>query len=113
MMTHFQISYRTACLFVIAISAQSFGISLLPKTAGFTNIGYAIAATSAFVVGMAAMARMIASGANMGILVPLAGAAIPLASIAIGILAYGERAGVARVALLLVATSFVALASRF
>lgn len=99
--------------FLVVVIAQTIGISILPKTQGFTNIGYALGAAAAFILSLAAMARLIQSGVNLGILIPLMASTIPLASVVIGIFVYGESASLPKVGLLVVACILVGVASRY
>ena len=99
--------------FIVIVVAQSVGISLLPKTQGFTNIGFAIATVAMFTVSLVAMARLIQSGTNLGILIPLMASIIPLVSAVVGMTIYGESASPVRIALLVLACVFIGAASKY
>jgi hypothetical protein len=68
---------------------------------------------AAYTISFVAMARMIRSGTGLAILIPALATTIPLLSIAIGILLYGEPASIPKVAILLVACALIGVASRF
>ena len=99
--------------FIIMVALQVFACVLLPRTAGFTKLGVTTVGVLAFVASYWLMSRSIHSGANLGILIPFMGAAIPLSTIAFGILAYGESASLVRVSLLVTSCILVGVASRY
>jgi quaternary ammonium compound-resistance protein SugE len=98
--------------FLILIVMQVVGVVLLPRTEGFTKPGTTVLVLAIFGLSYWLMARIIHSGANLGILIPFMGAVIPLATVVFGIVVYGEGASLARVALLLFACVSVGVASR-
>jgi multidrug transporter EmrE-like cation transporter len=99
--------------FIISVIAQLTGAGLLPKTQGFTHFGYSLASLTMIGIGAAAMARLIRSGIGLSILVPTVSTVIPLVSILIGVVAYGETVSLPRVSLLIVACGVIGLASKF
>ena len=108
----FGIAPVTVITFAVVLTSQLVGVALLPKTQGYTHVGYSLAQLSMFAVSFAAMARLIRSGVDLGILIPLLSTAMPLASVGIGILLYGESASPGRVALLVVACVLVGIAAK-
>jgi small multidrug resistance pump len=106
------ISVGAFVTFLIIVASQLVGIALLPKTDGYTNIGFTLAQISMFAISFASMARLIKHGVPLGILVPLLATAMPLASVVIGIVFYKETASLPRVTMLVVAGVLVGLASR-
>jgi multidrug transporter EmrE-like cation transporter len=107
-----QISLALIGKFLALVAIQVTGVVLLPRTEGFTRSGTTVLVLAIFGVSYWLMARLIHSGANLGILIPFMGAAIPLATVVFGILVYGEGASFARVALLVFACISVGVASR-
>jgi multidrug transporter EmrE-like cation transporter len=99
--------------FAALILLQLAGVTLLPRTQGFSNLGVTAAMLVIFAVSYWLMARIIQSGANLGILIPIMSTIIPLATVAIGVVLYGESASVVRIALLTSACILVGVASRF
>jgi multidrug transporter EmrE-like cation transporter len=99
-------------LFAVVVVNQLVGVGLLPKTNGYTNIGYSLAQLGMFAISFAAMSRLLKSGVQLGILIPLLSTAMPLASVVIGIAFYHESASWPRVAMLLAAVVLVGFAAR-
>lgn len=107
-----QIPLGAVGLFIVVLVSQLIGVGLLPKTNGYTHPGYSIAQLTLFAISFAAMARLLKSGAQLGILIPLLSTAMPLASVMIGIAFYHESASWPRVAMLVAAVVLVGFASR-
>ena len=101
----------TIALFLIAVAAQLASVALLPPTHGFSRLGPTVLCCALFLLGVGVLARLTYSGVQLSILIPLMGAVIPLASIAIGILLYGESASASRVALLVVSCVLIGVAA--
>jgi multidrug transporter EmrE-like cation transporter len=99
-------------LFVASVAGQVISIGLLPRTNGFTKPMATVACIGAFAFGLWMIARMLRGGLNLGILVPLMSAVVPLASVAIAIMVYGEGASVPKVALLMGACVLIGIATR-
>ena len=99
-------------VFALVMLCQLVGVALLPKTEGYTNIGYSVAQLACFGVSFALMARLLRSGAQLGILIPILSTAMPLASVLIGIAFYRESPSPLRVSMLLSACALIGLASR-
>ena len=106
------ISARAIVTFAIVMITQIVGVGLLPRTQGYTHIGWSLAQLSIFAISFAGMSRLLRDGATLGILIPLLATTMPLASVAIGILAYGESASLKRIAMLAVACVLVGLAAK-
>jgi len=99
-------------LFLLAIIAQTIGISFFPKSQGFTNLGGTFALVGMYVITLAAIAQLIHRGANLSVLIPLMSAAGPLAAIAIGVMLYGEDAQPQKIIMLVAACGLIGFASR-
>lgn len=84
----------------------------MPQTDGYTNIWPTLATIFAFNINVWMMAKIIHSGVQLGILVPLLTAVIPLGTITIGIIYYGESADPLKIGLLFIACGLVVGASR-
>lgn len=105
------ISFASAGLFVFLIVSQIFAVSLLPRTAGFTNPFWTAACLGVYLVSLWSLAFIIHRGMPISLLIPIMSALIPLATIAVGVLVYGEAASLSRVALLCVACGVIGVAS--
>ncbi|WP_340314354.1 hypothetical protein [Rhizorhabdus argentea] len=105
------ISPAVALMLLGSIGAQVLGIFLLPMTRGLTQPLPTLAAAAAFLLGIGLMARIAHAGVGLSSLMPILAATIPLAAIAVGILAYGEAASLAKVATLVTACLLVGVAS--
>jgi multidrug transporter EmrE-like cation transporter len=106
------VSVEALVSFVIILAAQLVGVALLPKTNGYTNIGFSLVQITMFAISFAVMARLIKKGVHLGILIPVLSTAMPLASVLIGILFFKETASFPRVAMLTAACVLIGLASR-
>ena len=100
-------------MFVTSVVAQLVGVMLMPHTHGFTKLWPTLGCGLAFAVGLWMVARMIESGAALGILMPLLAAVIPIGAIAIGVVMFGETASWTKVAMLLFACGLVGAAAKF
>ena len=93
--------------FVASVVLQVVGLSLLPRSEGFTR---PLPTLVAFIAGIGLMARLTASGVPISMLIPITGAVVPLSVVAVGILVYDEPASLLRVGLLVVACVLIGLA---
>lgn len=107
------LSAKIIATFGVSLVFQLAALSLLPKTQGFTNIVYTVVFMTLYTIAFAAMARLIQSGANLSVVLPLFSAVVPLVTVALGIFIYGESASLQKVAMLVVACVLVGLASRY
>ena len=98
--------------FALLIVMQLMGVALLPRTQGFTSLIPTVGLLVIFGLSYWLFARMIHAGANLGIMIPLMSTIIPLATVAIGILLYGESASLPRIGVLATACVLVGIASR-
>ena len=94
------------------IVANVFALAVLPRTEGFTKLLPTAVCVGGFVVTAWALSRLVHTGMQLSILMPLAAATIPLATIATGVLVYGETASVQKIGLLLIACGLIGFAAR-
>ena len=106
-------SIQTILTFGLQVLMQLTAIAMLPLSKGFTKMGPTLVCVVAIVISVYLLARLIHSGANISTLIPWAATAVPLASIAMGILLYGETTSPMRLSLLVLACIVVAVAGRF
>jgi multidrug transporter EmrE-like cation transporter len=106
------VSTHSLVLFLTVLVSQIIGVALLPKTDGYTHVGYSILQLAMFGISFAAMSRLLRAGAQLGILIPTLSVAMPLASVVIGIAFYHESASLPRVAMLLAACVLIFFAAR-
>jgi multidrug transporter EmrE-like cation transporter len=104
-------SLIVALMFFGSIAAQIFGISMLPLTKGLTVPLPTLAAACGFLIGVGLLARLSHSGVNLSTLIPLMSTVIPLASIALGILIYGESVSITKLMMLVSACALIGFAS--
>jgi len=107
------ISPGVLILFALAVLSQITAVGLMPRTAGFTELVPTLACASCFVLSVGLLARILATGVNLSILVPLMSAVTPLATVAIGLFVYGEPTSATKVGLLFGACALIGAASRF
>jgi quaternary ammonium compound-resistance protein SugE len=103
---------RIIAMFILAAAGQITAIGLLPRTVGFTNAAYTLGCIVSFSLSLWLIARILQSGVNLGILVPLMSAVSPLGGVLVAIMVYGEAASVPKVAALVLACGLIGLASR-
>jgi multidrug transporter EmrE-like cation transporter len=104
-------SVTNIATFIVAVVAQLAAIALLPRTGGFTQIVPTVLCCALFLLGIGALARLAHGGAELGILIPMMSAVIPLATIVIGIVAYGESASPIKLTLLGLSCVLVGIAA--
>lgn len=97
--------------FCVAVVANVAALGFMPATAGFTRLGPTMACIGLFVLNIWMLARLIQGGAPLSILAPVMAAVIPLTTIAIGVLVYGENSAPFRIVLLLGACVLAASAA--
>lgn len=79
-------------MFLISIILQVSALALLPLTKGFSNIIYSSLCSILFLIGIACLARIVSTGVQLSILIPLSAASVPIAIIGIALIFYGEPA---------------------
>ncbi|MGE4429695.1 MAG: hypothetical protein AB7E05_03015 [Sphingobium sp.] len=99
-------------MFIGSAALQLAGVALLPASRGFTQPLPTVASALCFLGGVFLLARIIVSGVNIGTLIPLSAAFVPLCAIALGVLIYAEPMSWAKAVMLIIACGLVALASR-
>jgi multidrug transporter EmrE-like cation transporter len=110
-MTMQGLSLATVVMFSASVILQVIGISIMPMTKGLTEPLYTTAFAACYIVAIGLLARITHAGVNISLLIPLVTAVIPLCSVAVGILVYGDSASPMRVALLVGACLMVGTAS--
>jgi multidrug transporter EmrE-like cation transporter len=98
--------------FTISMAAQILGLAMLPLTQGLTRPVPTLIGALGFLIGLGLMARLVNSGVNLSMLIPLMSTAMPLASLAMGILLFGDTASVPKLAVLLTACGLIGFASK-
>jgi multidrug transporter EmrE-like cation transporter len=97
--------------FAVAVFAQVIAVGLLPRTQGFTQPVWTVLCCVLFVIGVGALARLSYRGIELGILVPIMSVFIPLATILIGIIFYGESTSPVKLSLLGVSCVLIGIAA--
>lgn len=103
----------TVALFCVSIVAQLAGITYLPRTDGFTKPIPTIICSTLFLIAIYAFANITKRGVEIGILFPIMAAVIPLVSIVIGIVVYGEGTSIIKLSLLTTASVLIGFAAKF
>lgn len=96
----------------VLIVSNILAISVLPRTAGFTKILPTLFCIVGFVVTAWSLSRLVHTGVQLSVLIPLAAAVIPLATIFVGVIYFGEPASPMKMGLLVAACGLVGLAAR-
>jgi multidrug transporter EmrE-like cation transporter len=99
-------------LFLGQLCLQILGLSMLPLSHGFTRPLPAVVCVLAFGAAMWLVSRILMSGVHLSMLVPLGAAAVPLAGILLGALAFHEPLSWAKLVVLLAACGLIAVAGR-
>jgi multidrug transporter EmrE-like cation transporter len=98
--------------FTISLASQLLGVAMLPLTQGLTRPVPTLIGALGFLIGTGLMARLVNNGVNLSVLIPLNSTAVPLASIAMGVLLFGDTPSVPKLAVLLTACGLIAFASK-
>jgi multidrug transporter EmrE-like cation transporter len=98
--------------FLASVALQIVMLTLLPLTRGYTRFWPTLGAILSINVAIFLLARLVANGAQLSLLIPISATLIPMSIIVIGVLVYGEAASLERIALLLFATALIGIASR-
>jgi len=106
-------SGTTLLLFASATLFQLAGATLLPLTKGMTSPGPTMAVAICYAIGVTCMARLIISGVNLSLLIPIITVTIIVCSVGIGMAFYGDSASPAKLAMLLASAALIGLASRY
>lgn len=100
-----------AGLVLLSVLAQLVGIYLMPLTKGLTaplpTLGFALA----YGVGIALLPRIAHMGINLSLFIPFVAALVPLGAVALGVLAYGEPASLAKIGILVTACVLIGVAN--
>jgi multidrug transporter EmrE-like cation transporter len=105
------LSFISVGMFALAVTLQLLMIYMLPRSQGFTNLWSTITVIATIDIAMWIYARLTADGVPLSILVPFSSAIIPVVSILMGVLLYGESASLPKLALLVTATGLIGFAS--
>ena len=88
------------------------GVAMLPLTQGLTRPVPTLIGALGFLIGTGLMARLVNNGVNLSVLIPLNSSAVPLASIAMGVLLFGDTPSVPKLAVLLAACGLIGFATK-
>lgn len=105
------ISFTAILTFLLSILFQVSALLLLPPSRGFSAWLPTLGCLALFAVGLGLLARLAHSGVELGILIPLSSASVPLATTFLAILLYGESASPIKIGLLLIACMLIGIAS--
>ena len=104
------ISPLSAATFALSIIFQVAALSLMPMTRGFTALLPTIGCVALFGVGLGLLARLLQSGVDLGILIPLSSASVPIATMIVSILVFSEPASAPKIGLLVLACALIGVA---
>ena len=102
----------TILTFIATVMLQIAALTLLPITKAFTKPLPTLLCLAALFLAMYLFARMVASGVQFAILIPLNAAAVPMCSVILGALFLGQGASPLKFLTLVAACALVGLASR-
>ena len=98
-------------MLIVSIIAQVIGASLLPLTRGLTQPLPTLGLAVAFALGVGLLARITHAGVNLGLLIPITSAVVPLCAIGAGIFFYGEPVSFGRIATLGIACTLIGISN--
>src|ERR1700761_2524025 len=78
-----RLSLSTVLMFALAIAGQVAGASFLPATKGFAHPAYTAACIGGFVIALLCMSRLIISGIDLSVVVPVMTCSVPLGILAV------------------------------
>lgn len=107
------LSLETILLFSAATLFQLAAVLLLPAAKGMGLNWPTLGVALGYAIGVTCMARLIISGVDLSLLIPLITVAIMLSAVAAGVVLYGDKASLPKVAMLVVAAGLVGVASRY
>jgi multidrug transporter EmrE-like cation transporter len=99
-------------IFISSVGFQLLAISMLPLTEGLTKPIPTSVGALGFLIGMGLLARLVNSGVTLSTVIPLMSTAVPIASIAMGVLFFGDSASALKIVALVAACVLIGLASR-
>jgi small multidrug resistance pump len=98
--------------FAATIILQFAALGLIPATRGFTAVVPTACCIVSFVIALAIMARLVASGIELSILTPIVTVSLQLFILVVGVTIYGESASLAKIILLSCAAVMIGAATR-
>ena len=97
--------------FIISVILQAIMAMVLPSTKEYTSLWPTLTVIACINVAIWLLARIVASGVQLSLLVPITAAAVPLAVIVGSIVIYHEPAPALKVVLLVFASLLIGVAS--
>ncbi|PHQ64202.1 MAG: hypothetical protein COC10_02155 [Sphingobium sp.] len=88
----------TLALFVAATLFQLAGASILPATRGMTAPLPSFGVFACYAIGVVCMARLILSGVDLSLLIPIITLAIIIGSVIVGMTIYGDAPSMGKLA---------------
>ena len=105
------LSIGTGIMFLVGVLGQVAGISLLPRTNGFTDLPWTAASLGSFIGSLWLLSLIMRQGAPLIIMVPLVSASVPLLTMAVAYFGYGQTPSLAKLAMLAGACAAVGVAA--
>lgn len=106
------LTMQSALLFAGATIFQLIGVLLMPATKGMTQLWPTVGVAVGYAIGVTCMSRLIISGVDLSLLIPLITVAIMLSAVAAGVVLYGDSASPQKLGLLVLAAGMIGLAAR-
>jgi multidrug transporter EmrE-like cation transporter len=100
-----------AGMVALSVVAQIVALSMLPASKGLTELVPTLGMALGFAVGIGIMARIAHAGVNLGLLVPIMSALVPLGAIAVSVFLYNEAVSPAKIGMLLAACGLIGAAN--
>ncbi|PNQ03963.1 hypothetical protein A8G00_08710 [Sphingobium sp. SA916] len=98
-------------LFGMFVIMQITALSLLPRTAGFTNIGWTVPVVCLYGLSGWTLSFIVHKGLPLGVAIPIASAVVPLVTIGMGIFLNQESHSPVKLLLLCSACVLAGIAS--
>ena len=106
------IALQTGLLFAGATIFQLIGVLMLPATKGMTQLWPTLGAALTYGIGVTCMSRLIVSGMDLSLMIPIITVSIMLSAVAAGVIFFGDSASPIKIAALIGAGILVGIASR-
>ena len=98
-------------MFITSAALQTAGIALMPLSKGLTAPLPTAGVALCYLAGIGLMIKITSSGVSIGVLIPLLATVIPLLSILLSIVFFGDSASWLKIGLLVTACLLIGFAS--
>jgi multidrug transporter EmrE-like cation transporter len=109
-MMQINIPLSIAAMFFISLASQVAAAALLPRTEGFYHAGWTLCCLALFILALWLIAIMIKQGVALNFIMPFMAASVPVATIVVAYLWYGQSVSLLKFCLLIAACGAIGVA---